>query len=151
AFPFLARGHLLGVLSVFTRGAHRFTPDEVGVLESFSHQAAIAMDNAALFAEAGQRAGEYRALFEGGRLVGSTLDVDGVLAVIVERCRALVGVDVAGIFRLERDGTLVFERGTGLSLDFVRGLRVSVGEGTTGKAVAERAPVWSADLLADPD
>ncbi len=149
AFPFVARGRLLGVLTVFTRTPHRFTPDEISGLESFSHQAAIAMDNAALFAEAGQRAAEYRALFEVGQLVGSTLDVDRVLDLIVERCRALVGVHVAGIFRLERDGALVFERGRGLSAEFVRDLRVQLGEGTTGRAVAERQPVWSADLLAD--
>jgi len=149
ALPFIARGHLLGVLAVFTRAPHRFTPDEVSGLESFSHQAAIAMDNAALFAEAGQRAAEYRALFEVGQLVSSTLDVDRVLDLIVERCRALVGVHVAGIFRLERDGVLVFERGRGLSTEFVRDLRVQLGEGTTGRAVADRQPVWSADLLAD--
>jgi GAF domain-containing protein len=149
AFPFIARGHLLGVLSVFTRAAHRFTPDEVSGLESFSHQAAIAIDNAALFAEAGQRAAEYRALFEVGQLVGATLDADRVLDRIVERCRALIGVDVAGIFRLERDHVLVFERGSGLSAEFVRDVRIRLGEGTTGRAVAERRPVWSADLLAD--
>src|SRR5437867_3306296 len=95
-------------------------------------------------------AAEYQALFEVARLVSSTLDLDRVLALIVDRCRALMGVASAGIFKLDAAaGTLVYERGVGLSPEFVSALRVRVGEGTTGKAVRDRTPAWTADILAD--
>ena len=150
--PLLARERLLGVLGVLTRVRHRFSADEMSALLSFANQAAIAMENARLFVEAQQRAAEYRALFEVGGLVGSTLDRDRVLDVISERCRALLGVAACGVFRLEPEsGLLVYERGMGLSPEFIRTLRVRLGEGTTGIAVADRRPVWSADLLADPE
>jgi len=81
-------------------------------------------------------AAEYQALFEVARLVSSTLDLDRVLDLIVDRCRALMGVASAGIFKLDAAaGMLVYERGVGLSPEFVSALRVRVGEGTTGKAV----------------
>jgi GAF domain-containing protein len=149
--PLVARGRLLAVLAALTRVRYRFTEDEVSTLVSFANQAAIAMENADLFVEAGERAAEYRALFEVGGLVSSTLEADRVLEVIAERCRALMGVAAAGIFRLETDGSLVYERGIGLSEDFIRALRVRPGEGTTGRAAARRAPAWSADVLADPE
>jgi GAF domain-containing protein len=149
--PLVARGRLLAVLAALTRARHRFTEDEVATLVSFANQAAIAMENADLFVEAEQRAAEYRALFEVGGLVSSTLEADRVLDVIAERCRAVMGVPAAGIFRLEPDGSLVYERGIGLSEDFVRSIRLRPGEGTTGRAAARRAPAWSADVLADPE
>jgi GAF domain-containing protein/CheY-like chemotaxis protein len=106
--------------------------------------------NARLLADAKQSAAEYQALYEVAGLVGSTLDVDRLLDLIVDRCRALTGVASAGIFRLDTDtGLLAYERGIGLSPEFVNALRVRVGEGTTGKAVGDRKPVWSADLLND--
>src|SRR5262249_48832450 len=96
-------------------------------------------------------AAEYQALFEVARLVGSTLDVERVLDVIVERCRALMGVGSAGIFKLGV-GTRIpaHERGGGPCPEVRGGPRVRRGEGTTGRALSERRPVWSADILNDP-
>ena len=48
--PLVAHKRLHGVLAVFTRGPHRFSPDELTALTSFGQQAAIAIENARLFA-----------------------------------------------------------------------------------------------------
>jgi GAF domain-containing protein/CheY-like chemotaxis protein/anti-sigma regulatory factor (Ser/Thr protein kinase) len=93
---------------------------------------------------------EYRALVEVAAAIGSTLDVQSVLDIIVDRCRALLGAGAAGVFRFDREtGTLVYDRGIGLSPDFVEHLRVSPGEGTTGRSYLEQRPVWTSDILAD--
>ncbi len=110
----------------------------------------MAIENARLFAEAKRSAADYQALFEVAGLVGSTLDFERVLDLIVDRSRALLGVASAGIFKLDAEaGVLVYERGVGLSQEFVGALRVQVGEGTTGMAVRDRKPVWTADIQAD--
>ncbi len=148
--PLLFRNRLLGVLAVLTRQPHRFTKEEVELLLSFGTQAAIAMENARLYAEASRSAAEHQALFEVGGLVGSTLKVERVLDLIVERARALLGVRSAGIFRLDpSSGVLAYERGIGLSPEFIRSLRVRAGEGTSGKAIHYRAPAWASDILND--
>ena len=96
-------------------------------------------------------AAEYLALLEVGRLVSSTLDVDRVLDVIVERCCALMGVTAAGIFTGDgTDGDLTYARGVGFSPEFVASLRMRMGEGATGRAMRDREPVWTRDLLSDP-
>jgi len=93
---------------------------------------------------------EYRAIVEVAAAVGSTLDVQSVLDVIVDRCRALLGAGAAGVFRLDAEaGVLVYERGIGLSPDFVAHLTVRPGEGTTGRSYLEQEPTWTDDILAD--
>jgi PAS domain S-box-containing protein len=48
--PLVAHKRFQGVLAVFTRGPHRFSADELTTLISFGQQAAIAIENARLFA-----------------------------------------------------------------------------------------------------
>ncbi|MGH7402092.1 MAG: GAF domain-containing protein [Candidatus Rokuibacteriota bacterium] len=83
--------------------------------------------------------------------MSSTLEVDRVLDLVVERCHALLEVRGLGIFRFDdTTGLIVYERGRGLSPRFLSALRIRLGEGTTGLAVERREPVWSEDLLNDP-
>src|SRR5687768_307939 len=93
---------------------------------------------------------EYRALVEVAAAIGSTLDVQSVLDVIVDRCRVLLGAGAAGVFRFDADeGALIYDRGSGLSPDFIGHLTVRPGEGTTGLSYLEQRAVWTIDILAD--
>ena len=151
AVPLLLRERLVGVLNVFTRTRHTFAPADMDLLLSFASHAAIAIDNAQLFAEAQQNAAHYRALFEVSGALTSSLELDQILDAIVERCQMLTGAQAAGIFRADPEsGVLTYVRASGVSSDFLRGLRVRTGEGTTGRAMRERQPVWTADILNDP-
>src|SRR5262249_11351549 len=144
-------GRILGAMVVNRDAAGApFTEDDLSALADFATQAAVAIENARLFTEAKRSAEQYHALFEVAGLVGATRDFDRVLDLIVDRSRALMGVASVGIFKLDAEaGTLVYERGVGLSPEFLAAARVSVGEGTAGKAVRDRKPVWTADILAD--
>jgi GAF domain-containing protein len=140
-----------GVIALVSTERRTFDADEIRLLQAVAQQVGLAVENAGLFDEAGRRAAEYRALFEVGGLVSQSLEVAHILDVIVERSRALLEVAATGIFRFDAaSGVCVYERGIGLSPAFIRALRVGPGEGTTGKAVAQREPVWSADILVDP-
>jgi GAF domain-containing protein/ActR/RegA family two-component response regulator len=149
--PLVVGDRLVGVLTLNTRETAPLASDQVTMVQAVAAQAAIGIENARLFAEASRRAAEYRALYEVGNLVSSTLDVGRVLDLIVERCGVLMGVPAAGIFRYDPEaGMAVFERGVGLSPEFMASLRVRLGEGTTGRALALREAVWSGDLASDP-
>jgi len=152
AQPLMAGDRALGVMVVSRdQGSPPFVEEDQATLADFTTQAVVALEKARLFTEARRSAAEYQALFEVGALVGSVLDVDRVLDLIVDRCRALLGVAGAGVFRLDAaKGYLAYERGIGLSPEFLRAVRIGIGEGTTGKAVQGRVPVWSEDLLSDP-
>jgi len=51
AMPLLAKGNVLGVLELFHRGQHEADPEWVSFLETLAGQAAIAINNTALFAD----------------------------------------------------------------------------------------------------
>jgi GAF domain-containing protein len=151
AIPLLIRERLVGVLNVFTRTPHAFVAADMDLLLSFASHAAISINNAQLFTEAQQSAARYRALFEVSGALASSLELDQILDIIVERCQSLTGAAAVGIFRAEPDtGLLTYARATGVSSEFLRGLRVRVGEGTAGRALRERSPVWTEDILSDP-
>jgi PAS domain S-box-containing protein len=52
AFPLKARGEVLGILSVATRGERTFTPSEIEFLTAVAHHVGIVMENARLLEEA---------------------------------------------------------------------------------------------------
>jgi GAF domain-containing protein len=121
--------------------------EHVSLATDLARVAAVAVANARLYEEARDREAEARALFEVGRLISSILDPERVFDRIVERVLELMHVRACGIFRLDPDGLLRYARGSGLSQEFVREMAVPPGDGTSGKSVAERRPVWSAEIL----
>ncbi|HJR04151.1 MAG TPA: GAF domain-containing protein, partial [Methylomirabilota bacterium] len=152
AAPLMAGDRPLGVMTAGRGpGAPAFTEEDLSILADFATQAAVALEHARLFDEATRNAAQYQALLEVSGAVSSTLDVDRVLDLVLDRCRALLGVAAVGVMRVDREsGVVAYERGRGLSPDFIASLRMRLGEGTTGRAIEQRVPVWSEDVLNDP-
>ncbi len=152
AAPLMAGDRPLGVMTAGRGpGAAPFTEEDLSTLTDFATQAAVALEHARLFDETTRNAAQYQALLEVSGTVSSTLDVDRVLDLVVDRCRALLGVAAVGVMRVDREtGVVAYERGRGLSSEFIASLRMRLGEGTTGRAIERRVPVWSEDVLNDP-
>ncbi len=152
AAPLMAGGRALGVMTAGRGpGAPPFSDEDLSTLTDFATQAAVALEHARLFDEATRNAAQYQALLEVSGVVSSTLEVDRVLDLVVDRCQALLGVAALGVSRLDRStGLLVYERGRGLSTEFLSSLQVRLGEGTTGRAAQLREPTWTEDVLNDP-
>ena len=75
--PLLSADTLLGVMGCYTQGPHDWTRDEIVLLSSFAAQAAIAMKNAELYAQA-KESGERLESFVRGALDGIiTVDLEG--------------------------------------------------------------------------
>jgi GAF domain-containing protein/ActR/RegA family two-component response regulator len=150
AVPVIVRDEVVGVLWAIYGRPTEITEEDVGLASDLAQVVAVALDNARLYEEARQSAAEARTLFEVGRLIAATLDPERVLDVIVEKVRGLMGAPACGLFRLDAEGLLRFARGAGLSPEILEGLAVRLGEGTSGRSVVDGVPVWTADLLADP-
>src|SRR5256712_2865762 len=148
--PLRVGGTLLGVISAFSTRQAAFSAHHQRVLEAFAEQAGIAIQNAQLFEESVHRTREMRALLEAGRAVTASLDLERTIHVIMEQARAGLDVSSCGIMMRNEQGVL----SSVASLDLPAGLgstvRIHEGEGITGRAVAERRPMQSADLWNDP-
>jgi PAS domain S-box-containing protein len=101
------------------------------------------------------RVAELTALAEVGRAVTASLDPQVVLDLIVEHARQLLNTERSALAVLEPEGSnriYRFIASRGLSEQFPQRMRPQHWrDGTTAMALAERRPVWSADLLNDPD
>lgn len=102
--PLIEQERVHGMLAVFTRAPHEFTPEEIELLETFGGQAAIALQNARLYAEATMRARRMRRVAELSRLVSESLDLERVYAFVVRAARELLDVDFSRLWLLEENG-----------------------------------------------
>ena len=137
---------------------------QIALLETFADQAAIAIENARLFQELGDKrteltrsVAELRALGEVSRAVGASLDPDEVLATIIAAAVRLSGADVGSIYEYdaaEQEFALRAARGLSDALTgAIRRTRLRLGETVIGRAAARREPVQIPDVreaTADP-
>jgi GAF domain-containing protein len=96
--PIKAAGTVLGVLVFKTIVPRTFDPDELAILTSFAHQAAIAIENARLYAALENRVSHLQTVTRLNRLISSSLDSDRVLQEIVQAAAQLPGAAVASIW-----------------------------------------------------
>lgn len=80
--PLKAKGEVIGVLDVQSNQLDAFDESDLLVLQSLANQAAVAIENARLFAERERRLDGMAVLNEVGRAISSTLQLDELLDLI---------------------------------------------------------------------
>jgi signal transduction histidine kinase len=107
----------------------------------------------ALEEEVVRRQREAAAMAEAARLAGASLTVEDLVERIVGSIVQLFGAASASIRHLEPDGSLVALARAGGSgtPTFERGHVSPPGVGVVARAVALREPVWTPDVLTDPE
>jgi PAS domain S-box-containing protein len=150
--PLLVQGRPIGIVGVDNKPSRRpITRRGVAHLELFCQQLATSVNNARLYGETRQREKDATVLLEVTRKLSATLKLDAVIDLISDGVIEALGCAAAGFYRWDAArGGLVFERGRNHPMDFARPLLLQPGEGVTGRAYAERRPVWCNDRLADP-
>lgn len=151
--PLRYRGRTIGVLNVYGKERRTFHEREVSLLTAFADHAAIALENARLYALSQRRLERAQALHETGQAISGTLDLPRLVDLILAKTAEHLKVSRCALHRTEMQGdkiVVTLQAGRGFSPGITPGLRLTLGEGTTGKAIALRRPVWSADLLNDP-
>jgi PAS domain S-box-containing protein len=101
--PLFAKERLVGVLTLMTRAPHHFTMHEIEVLGAFAHLAAIAIENARLYAGLSTRVRRLNALTRLNRLVSSSLDPEAVLREIANAAAELMEAKVVSFWRCDEE------------------------------------------------
>jgi PAS domain S-box-containing protein len=159
AEPLLYGDRLLGVLSVAaTRPGGSFTGDDQQILRLLATQAAVAIENARLFAEREQaqagleaRTHQLETVRKVTAQIARELDPDALLALILARVRELVVADTI-IVRLwdEPTQTLVPQAGVGVPPSDGKGMVLALNEGVVGAAAAAKRGICVNDFQASP-
>ncbi|MBI2218763.1 MAG: CHASE domain-containing protein [Candidatus Rokubacteria bacterium] len=151
AVPLQVQDRVFGVLTVGDRTGRAFTGSDVAVAEAFADQAAIALENARLFAEAEQRRRAAESLADLDRLISRSLDPDEVARRVAESLGALLSAQSSAVFQIdERSGGLRVLAAWGeLERMYEPGFLMPRGIGMVGLAIREGLPVVTPDLLTD--
>ncbi len=102
-FPLKRAGHVLGVFTLAFQQPHTFSEEELRVLGLLVDQAAIAIENARLYAASERRAEEMASLYEMGLATTSTLELDQQLRTLYSEIRRLFAPDTFAIVWYDPD------------------------------------------------
>jgi signal transduction histidine kinase len=95
--PILAEKAVLGVIELGSRTKRAFQPSEVRLLEAIGSQTGIAIQKARLFDEIQLNLSRVRTLQEINEAVTSTLDLQSVLDIFLEKIEQLLGYPMAAV------------------------------------------------------
>jgi GAF domain-containing protein/signal transduction histidine kinase len=148
--PVVAGDDLRGVLTLSLRREDLPAVDDREILTSFAAQAAVAVRNARLFAEATRRRREAEELAQVARMLTESLDVSEVADRVVRSVLPIFGVDAAGLRLMRADGKLEAIAWAGSAIGFFQpGHVLGPGDGLVARAVAEGRAVYTRDVLND--
>lgn len=140
--PVYQGSNLVGTFFVgSTAPERRFGPRDVETLELFAKHAALALGNAHLYEEARAQTARLETLREAIEQISSELDLPALLNRLAVSAVRLLDADFGTIALVdEESGTARIEAGYNLPPGAL-GRRLGPGEGLTGLALAQRAPL----------
>jgi GAF domain-containing protein len=150
SLPLVVKGQVVGGFTVGDVLGRVYTDEDLRLAQTFADQAAVALENARLFAETERRRRESVALGNVSQTLAQSLHPGAVAQRVVDCVRDLVGVLAASVFRLDPESGALEETASSGAMPLRdRPLRYPRGSGAVGLAVRERRAVVSNDVLAD--
>jgi signal transduction histidine kinase len=160
--PMLKESELIGVITIFRREVKPFTAKQIALVENFTKQAVIAIENARLLKELRERTDDLSESLQQQTATADVLkvisrsafDLKSVLTTLTESAQALCGASL-GIILL-RDGEVMrLQAESGCPpafVDFMHANPIRPGRDTiTGRVFMDGKPVHVPDVQLDPE
>jgi HD-GYP domain-containing protein (c-di-GMP phosphodiesterase class II) len=145
--PIEREGHLRGVLGILSTHAEAFSAQDERLLTLFANQAAVALENARLFAETELRLQRLSASRSIDAAISSSLDLRVTLNVLLDQVTTQLGINAADVLLLNpHTQTLEFAAGRGFRSSALQRTRLRLGAGYAGRAALERRRVTISNL-----
>lgn len=149
--PLNAGDQVIGVMNVSSfDSAVVYSDEQLEIFSAIADQAAAILDKARLYREMGEHARQLTALNEVGSVITSTLDLQIVLNLIMDKAVALLQAEAGSLVLVDQDtGELIFEVTAGPGSVDLAGTRLSPGTGVVGAVVQNGKPVIIRDAQSD--
>jgi GAF domain-containing protein/CheY-like chemotaxis protein len=150
--PLIVRQLIIGAMVVGTSDPNKhFQQKDVDLLFNFANQAAIAIGNAKLYEDSLAKIKQLTALYEIGKALSSTLDLDELLQKALELLREHFGYPLCVILLLDRQkDELYVKQIIGRDLEDVKEMRFRVGvNGIVGWVAKEGEFLYVPDVSKD--
>ena len=148
--PLTVKGKILGLIILAHQQPYTYGDQSIATLNAFADHVAIAVATHRLTRETDQRLRELDFLNETGQAITSTLDLEHILKLLLERVRDLLQVDAVSIaLQDEQTDELVFEAASGEGSVGVMGVRLKPGQGIAGWVAETGKPLVVHDVRRD--
>jgi sigma-B regulation protein RsbU (phosphoserine phosphatase) len=150
AIPLIGRGQMIGVIEAINKIDGEFSANDLDTLVGLANQIAVAIDNARLYREAKQEAMERQLLYEVGKKLSSTLNIDDVLKLILDSLRKVVGLDSGAVFLInEEKGEVSTVYSEGYEQANAEYIHLKMGQGLVGWAAKTGEAALVPDVAKD--
>ena len=152
AAPLRSKGRAHGALVVHYWTERSFADEEIAALQWLAEQAALAIDNARVYADATRRAERLRALAQVEQLVSESLVVDDVLRRIAQAAARLLNAPAVQLWTADTSERVLRLQASWVepgSADFRMRRTVPFGEGVAGRVAETKTAIYVDDVLQD--
>ena len=148
----ISQNELIGALNLgFEASKPRFTQEHRAIARQVADQLAIAIQQARLYEQVQRRVDELVFLEHVGRTVTSSLDLEQILATVMEKTALVLKAEACSILLLDKESKeLVFRAAAGPRSDKVKGLRMPLGQGIAGQVIQQGRPLLAHNVKDDP-
>ncbi|MEW6609259.1 MAG: GAF domain-containing protein [bacterium] len=151
AFPLVVRGNVIGIFNICRVEEQAFNQDNLRVLSTLANTVAISLENARLYRGMKQKVSELSTLFEVGKTISSTLDLEKVLTLILEVAARLMEASICSLRLIGEEREIVLNASYGLMQEYFNEKGTTIGQRKTisEEALQERKPVIITDVPND--
>jgi signal transduction histidine kinase len=141
----------LGIIYVMTRSPREFSPHDLNLIGQYANGAAVAIENAGLLKKSENNIYQLRALREIDQAITSTLDLDKILNVLLEKIELVLPYAAATIRLINREtGRLEPVACRNLDPKEWKATQRSHGRGLANAVFEARTPTIVRNVQADP-
>lgn len=145
--PLIAKGKVVGAISVQCFEEEVYSDSHCLLLESMAGQLAIALDNAALLEQSQNQIERLAALHDIDMAINSSLDLRVIMNILLDQVIDRLGVDAAAILLLDaRTNTLRFTSSRGFKTHDIENYSLDMQGASFGHTAIERHLVQALDL-----
>ena len=153
AAPLLSKGRAHGALAVHYWTERSFADEDIAALQWLAEQAALAIDNARVYADATRRAERLRELAEVEQLVSESLVVDDVLRRIAQAAARLLNAPAVQLWTADPTERMLRLQASWVepgSADIRLRRTLAFGEGVAGRVAETKTAIYVDDVVQDP-
>jgi signal transduction histidine kinase len=149
--PITVNGDVFGVFGVNYCRPRQFSGNEQRLLGALAQRAALAIDNARLYARSEQRSREVEGLYRADEALHASLKLDEVLQALVDVATDLLDADKTAVMIWDATHEhLVARAGRGFSPATLERMVHGPGEGVTWRVAETGLPIVVNDVRQDP-
>jgi PAS domain S-box-containing protein len=152
AVPLRVHDNPIGILTLIDRTGRSYSQDEVSLVQAFADQVALALQNARLYEQTERNLKRIEALHEIEKAITSTLDLQSVLHVLLEKIDIFLPFPAATTIRLLNRSTGKFDNTACRNID-EQEWKSRIGRGTrtrSGQLLKTMRPVIVPNIQQEP-